>query len=56
MKPHAEMNEGPEALKRFEDTMKAIFSKRKAGVLRADQTTAKTDKATTKGTHNQNGK
>jgi hypothetical protein len=33
MKPHAEMNEGPEALKRFEDTMKAIFSKRKKGIL-----------------------
>ena len=33
MKPHAEMNEGPEALARFENTMKAIFSKRKADVL-----------------------
>lgn len=26
MKPHTEMVEGPEALGRFEDTMKALFS------------------------------
>ena len=44
MKPHAEMNEGPEALKRFEDTMKAIFSKRKTDILPAEQTKAETDK------------
>jgi len=34
MKPPAEMNEGPEALARFENTMKALFSKRKETVLR----------------------
>jgi hypothetical protein len=33
MKPNTEMVEGPEALARFESTMKAIFSKRKADVL-----------------------
>jgi hypothetical protein len=33
MKPDAEMHEGPEALTRFEKTMKALFSKRKADVL-----------------------
>ena len=29
MKPHAEMNEGPEALTRFEDTMKKLFASKK---------------------------
>ncbi len=29
MKPRPEMNEGPEALKRFEDGMKALFSAKK---------------------------
>jgi hypothetical protein len=29
MKPHTEMNEGPGALQRFEDTMKALFTARK---------------------------
>lgn len=33
MKPPAEMHEGPEALQRFEDTMKALFSKRKGDVM-----------------------
>ncbi len=33
MKAPAEMNEGPQALERFENTMKALFSKRKADVL-----------------------
>lgn len=33
MKTAAEMNEGPEALQRFENTMKALFSKKKAEVL-----------------------
>jgi hypothetical protein len=33
MKPHPEMVEGPEALRRFEDTMKAIFTSRKRDVL-----------------------
>lgn len=37
MKPHAEMNEGPEALKRFEETMKAVFSKPKADVRPSKQ-------------------
>ncbi|MBS1982929.1 MAG: hypothetical protein JST16_02050 [Bdellovibrionales bacterium] len=33
MKPGtSDMIEGPQALARFEDTMKALFSKRKAGV------------------------
>jgi len=29
MKPHPEMIEGPEALTRFENTMKALFASRK---------------------------
>jgi hypothetical protein len=33
MKPHPEMIEGPEALSRFENTMQALFSKRKSDVL-----------------------
>ncbi len=33
MKPNTEMREGPEALQRFENAMKAIFSKRKADVM-----------------------
>ncbi len=37
MKPPAEMQEGPEALARFEDTMRAIFSKRKPDAAPAKQ-------------------
>jgi hypothetical protein len=48
MKPHAEMSEGPEALARFENTMKAIFSKRKADVLPAKTKTHKTAKDSAK--------
>jgi hypothetical protein len=33
MKAPAEMHEGPEALTRFENTMQALFSKRKSDVL-----------------------
>jgi hypothetical protein len=33
MKPDAEMHEGTEALTRFENTMRALFSKRKADVF-----------------------
>jgi hypothetical protein len=33
MKPHTEMREGPEALRRFEDTMKSLFTSRKDEVL-----------------------
>lgn len=33
MKAKAEMHEGPEALQRFENTMKALFSQKKAGAL-----------------------
>lgn len=31
--PHTEMIEGPQTLQRFEDTMNALFSKRKSEVL-----------------------
>jgi len=33
MKPNTEMREGPEALQRFENTMRSLFSKRKADVV-----------------------
>lgn len=33
MKPQMEMLEGREALTRFEDTMRSLFSKRKADVI-----------------------
>jgi len=34
MKPNTEMREGPEALQRFENTMKALFSKSKGGAVK----------------------
>lgn len=37
MKPPAEMHEGPEALTRFENTMRSLFSQRKSDVLPAKQ-------------------
>jgi hypothetical protein len=33
MKPTTEMIEGPQALRRFEDTMKSLFTTRKSDVL-----------------------
>lgn len=45
MKPHTEMIEGPQALQRFEDTMKALFSKRKSDVLREKPKAQKPKKA-----------
>lgn len=48
MKPHAEMNEGPEALARFENTMKALFSKRKSDVLPEKRTKKKRSKTARK--------
>ncbi len=32
MKPHTEMNDGPEALTRFEDTMKRLFATKKGAM------------------------
>ena len=37
MKPPAEMHEGPEALERFENTMKALFSKKKSEALPSEK-------------------
>jgi hypothetical protein len=48
MKPHAEMNEGPQALARFENTMKALFSKRKVNVPPKKSSSTKQPKASAK--------
>lgn len=47
MKDGTEMREGPEALQRFENTMKALFSKRKADVM-PDRSPKPKQKATQK--------
>jgi hypothetical protein len=48
MKPPAEMHEGPEALTRFENTMRSLFSKRKSDVL-PEKTKPKSAKKKTRG-------
>jgi hypothetical protein len=46
MKPHAEMNEGPQAFDRFKDAMKAIVAVKKTAVMPTKPTTTKTKKPT----------